>query len=153
MKYILFMALLFMAGRNIAQTGTPQDTRLAFQQNHRIAPAMPAPYYDNDYRRRANRSALGITGNVLGFMGGGCIGWPLGTAIGGGDPQWAIAGIGAGLIAIGLPLSIIATRRAKHMASVNSMHHDDAVQYAVNSRYAQLHVVANRQGIGLALDF
>lgn len=152
MKYIFFIALLCMAGRGIAQTSTPQDTRLAFNTTRSNTIVLPAPY-DNDYRRRANRSALGITGNVLGFMGGACIGWPLGTAIGGGDPQWAIAGIGAGLIAIGLPLSIIATHRAKHMASVNGTHHDDAVQYAVNSRYTELHVVANRQGIGLALDF
>ncbi len=42
---------------------------------------------------------------IFSGTGGFLIGWPIGTAIGGGDPNWAMAGIGAGLVAIGLPLA------------------------------------------------
>ena len=41
---------------------------------------------------------------VLAFIGGGLIGWPLGTAIGGGDPEWSLLAIGAGLTGIGFAI-------------------------------------------------
>ncbi|SDR66315.1 hypothetical protein SAMN05216503_0147 [Polaribacter sp. KT25b] len=42
--------------------------------------------------------------SVLGFSGGALIGIPIGTAIGGGDPKWEIAGLGATLILVAIPL-------------------------------------------------
>jgi hypothetical protein len=42
---------------------------------------------------------------VIGFIGGALVGWPLGSALGGGDPNWALAGAGAGLILISIPMS------------------------------------------------
>lgn len=47
-----------------------------------------------------------VMSNVLAFAGGALIGWPVGTALGGGDPQWGLAGAGAGLVLIAIPLSI-----------------------------------------------
>lgn len=44
-------------------------------------------------------------GQVLGFIGGFLIGWPLGTALGGGDPQWGLAGGGAALLLASIPLN------------------------------------------------
>jgi hypothetical protein len=41
---------------------------------------------------------------VLGFVGGFLIGWPLGTALGGGDPQWGLAGGGAAILLATIPL-------------------------------------------------
>lgn len=43
--------------------------------------------------------------HVLGFVGGFLIGWPLGTALGGGDPQWGLAGGGAALLLASIPLN------------------------------------------------
>jgi hypothetical protein len=43
-------------------------------------------------------------GNVLGFIGGFMIGWPIGTALGGGEPEWVMAGAGAGILAVAIPL-------------------------------------------------
>ncbi len=45
-------------------------------------------------------------GNVLGFIGGVMIGWPLGTALAGGDPQWGLAAGGAVVLVATIPLSI-----------------------------------------------
>lgn len=36
--------------------------------------------------------------------GGFLIGYPIGTAIGGGDPNWTMAAIGAGLVIVAIPL-------------------------------------------------
>jgi hypothetical protein len=43
-------------------------------------------------------------GQVIGFIGGFMIGYPLGSALGGGDPQWGIAAGGVGLLLLNLPL-------------------------------------------------
>ena len=41
---------------------------------------------------------------VLGTAGGALLGFPIGTAIGGGDPEWALAGAGAALIVATIPI-------------------------------------------------
>lgn len=41
---------------------------------------------------------------ILGGAGGGLIGYPIGTAIGGGEPQWALAGAGVALIVATIPI-------------------------------------------------
>lgn len=51
--------------------------------------------------------------SVFGGLGGALVGWPLGTALGGGDPNWVLAGVGAGLIVIGIPISVGANKKAK----------------------------------------
>jgi hypothetical protein len=45
-----------------------------------------------------------IFGNIVAFAGGFMVGWPIGTAIGGGDPNWTLAAVGAGLIIITIPI-------------------------------------------------
>lgn len=44
-------------------------------------------------------------GTILGVSGGFLVGLPLGSAIGGGDPQWALAGAGAALIVASIPIT------------------------------------------------
>ncbi|MFY9243009.1 MAG: hypothetical protein WAO74_08280 [Polaribacter sp.] len=41
---------------------------------------------------------------ILGSAGGALIGFPIGTAIGGGDPEWALAGAGAALLVATIPI-------------------------------------------------
>lgn len=41
---------------------------------------------------------------VLGTAGGALVGFPIGTAIGGGEPKWALAGAGAALIVASIPI-------------------------------------------------
>lgn len=43
-------------------------------------------------------------GMILGTAGGALVGFPVGTAIGGGDPEWALAGVGAALIVATIPI-------------------------------------------------
>ena len=57
-----------------------------------------------------NLNALATT---LGIAGGICIGLPVGTYLGGGEPQWIIAGVGAGLIAVGSPIGIKGNKKLK----------------------------------------
>ncbi|TMM32354.1 hypothetical protein FDT66_02495 [Polaribacter aestuariivivens] len=42
---------------------------------------------------------------ILGGIGGGLVGYPIGTAIGGGDPEWVLAGVGAAFIVATIPIA------------------------------------------------
>jgi len=53
-----------------------------------------------------------VFAQLVGAAGGFMIGWPLGTALGGGEPNWTLAGIGAGIIAISIPISSNFKRKA-----------------------------------------
>jgi hypothetical protein len=57
-------------------------------------------------------------GSVFGFAGGFLVGWPLGTAIAGGEPNWTLAGIGAGLIVVSIPFSTAYTKHAKNAVNL-----------------------------------
>ena len=50
---------------------------------------------------------------VLGTAGGALIGYPIGTAVGGGDPEWALAGAGAALIVASIPIVKGFNKKAK----------------------------------------
>ncbi|MFA6925167.1 MAG: hypothetical protein WC223_13060 [Bacteroidales bacterium] len=56
--------------------------------------------------------------SVFGFAGGFLIGWPVGTMLGGGEPMWALAAIGGGLVAISIPFSISYSKHAKSAVKI-----------------------------------
>src|SRR5215208_2761514 len=58
---------------------------------------------------RSNNTLASLIGGVGGFL----VGWPIGAAIGGVDPNWTMAGIGAGLIVVSIPISINANKQFK----------------------------------------
>lgn len=51
--------------------------------------------------------------SIIGFAGGGAMGYSLGGAIGGGKVNWPLLGIGAGIIGLGIPISINAKNQAR----------------------------------------
>ena len=50
---------------------------------------------------------------ILGGAGGALIGFPVGTAIGGGDAKWELAGVGAALILVAIPISNNYNKKSK----------------------------------------
>lgn len=65
------------------------------------------------YQQIKSSKSSRVIATILGSAGGFMIGWPLGTAIAGGKPNWTIAGIGAGLTAISVPISIGSNKKLK----------------------------------------
>ena len=51
--------------------------------------------------------------SIIGGVGGFMIGWPIGTALAGGEPNWTMAGIGAGLVVVSIPISQGFNKKAK----------------------------------------
>lgn len=88
--------------------------------------------------------------SIIGFAGGGLIGWPIGTALGGGDANWALAGIGAGLVAVAIPLSSGVNKNAK--AAVE-LYNASLKSTSYQEFKPKFKIIANTSGIGLCMNF
>ncbi len=56
--------------------------------------------------------------SIFSFAGGALIGYQLGAALGGGEPNWGVAGIGAGLIAVGIPFNTAYNRKSQSAVDI-----------------------------------
>lgn len=97
---------------------------------------------------KAKSTATFVT--ILGYAGGGLIGYPLGTAIGGGKANWGIAGIGAGLLAIAFPIAAGADKKTKQAVELYNASLNPTSYLHTKS---ELNAVANAHGIGLSMRF
>ena len=86
---------------------------------------------------------------ILGFTGGFLIGWPVGAALGGGEPNWAMAAVGAGLIVVTIPISNKFNKQAKSAV-------DNYNSGLVTSSFwdkNELNFTVSDNGVGLTLRF
>lgn len=65
------------------------------------------------YKRIKSAQSTYTMAMIFSYAGGFLVGWPIGTAIGGGEPNWTMAGIGAGLIVVSIPISQNFNKKAK----------------------------------------
>lgn len=70
-------------------------------------------YNPDAYNQIKRARSSYATGQIFGFIGGFLIGWPLGQAIAGRDPNWAMAGIGAGTALLSIPFYSTYKKKAK----------------------------------------
>jgi len=105
--------------------------------------ANPAAYTEMK-KARTNQTFSSLFSGVGGFM----VGWPLGTAAGGGDPNWTLAGIGAGLIVAAIPFEIAFTKRAR-----NALNTYNSGLGKSNGRKPELNLGFTRHGMGMRLSF
>jgi len=86
----------------------------------------------------------------FGCTGGYLVGWPIGTAMGGGEPNWTLVGIGAGLIAISIPFSSGANKNTKQAMELYNSSLNSTSFYEFKPEFKFL---ANANGIGLSMNF
>lgn len=85
---------------------------------------------------------------VAGSAGGALIGWPIGTAMVGGDPMWILAAIGAGLVLLSIPPALSAAGKLSdavdaHNAGLDMPHEAPWTGYGASVETGQqLHPVA-----------
>ena len=108
-----------------------------------------APYPQASKLIKQARSNTSLA-SVIGLAGGALIGFPLGTAAGGGNPNWALAGIGAGLVAVAIPISLNANKKSKQAVDLYNSSSGAATLY---SDKPELSIVANGTGFGLSVNF
>lgn len=84
---------------------------------------------------------------VVGFVGGALIGWQLGSAIGGGQPNWVVAGIGAGVLLVAIPLGKgYNTHALKAVELYNSQGSGELAKSNIKLQFG-----LTNHGVGLAL--
>ncbi|MCJ8163738.1 hypothetical protein MKJ04_02725 [Pontibacter sp. E15-1] len=98
---------------------------------------------------RAAKSTSTIA-SILGGAGGFLIGYPVGSHIAGGEPNWAMAGIGAGLFVVSIPISIKFNRLSKNAVDLYN-----AGLYEAKLRQGKTEFLlgSTTNGHGVALNF
>lgn len=93
-----------------------------------------------------------VVGIVFSGAGGFLIGTPIGTYIGGGDPNWTLAGIGVGMLSIGFAFGTGANKKA---IKAVELYNSSLTRTSFQSRRKkpQLGVVVNGNGLGLSIQF
>ncbi len=147
MKYIVLVLLLLSVSASYSQTAdqsfnlTASYTQTNPKQSAISFASVPPP---DRYGRRSNVTFLNVTAQVLGGIGGALVGWQLGTYIGGGEPNWTLAAVGGGLIAVAIPLEIIDKNRGNGRG-YRAQAEKPTGQYNIC-------LVSNRQGVGIAVN-
>ena len=85
---------------------------------------------------------------LFSIAGGFLIGWPIGTAIGGGDPQWGLAAIGAGLVLLAIPFQV---GYNKHIATAVRIYDSQLDNFSKLKTIIEFGMAPN--GIGVQIRF
>ena len=104
---------------------------------------------DQAYGEMKSAQSANIFATIIGGVGGFMVGWPLGTAIGGGDPNWVMAGIGAGLIVVSIPISQKFSKHAKRAVDI----YNDGLKTNTFWERNELKLSMSEDGVGLVLRF
>ena len=88
--------------------------------------------------------------SILGGAGGALVGFPIGQSLGGGDANWTLAGIGAGLIIVAIPISSSANKKAKQAVEFYNSSLNPSSYYEFKPEFK---IIANGSGIGLTMNF
>jgi hypothetical protein len=169
MKKLLLLATVFITStappiraQNIERTASnPSDTiriekksggNRFFQNNQELKiKQLQEVLKTNESAYKSIKSAKSSNtfATILGSAGGFLIGWPLGTAIGGGKPNWALVGVGAGLVGVSFPLA----HSAKKKVRAAIVDYNSTINSNVSTNSKELTFSTTASGLGLTLKF
>jgi hypothetical protein len=125
-----------------------------FSQNgHRLSvDEMVALMRENKeaYAKMKAAKSTSTIASILSGAGGFMVGYPVGTHFAGGEPNWTMAGIGAGLIVVSIPISIKFNRQAK---SAVDLYHAGLYEARLKQNPTELLLGSTKNGYGLVLRF
>lgn len=101
------------------------------------------------YQQLKSAQSANTVASIIGGIGGALVGIPIGTAIAGKDANWALAGVGAGLIGVSIPFSVKANKLAKK--AVNT--YNSGLRSGSFWNRSELHLSIAGNKIGLTLQF
>lgn len=119
--------------------------KMSFRDLERTMEANESAHQLINYARSRNMLA-----SVISFAGGGLIGWPIGSYLGGGDPNWALAGIGIGLVVVSIPISSSAGKKAKRAVDIYNDSLEETSFHAPKPRY---NFIVNGSRVGFLVTF
>jgi hypothetical protein len=105
---------------------------------------------DNPTSVELIKKAKSTTGliTILGYVGGFLIGYPLGTAMRGGEANWSLAAIGCGFIAVAIP---IASAADKNLLKAVQTYNMDAPTTSIENY--ELKFGTTQNGLGFTFRF
>lgn len=95
-------------------------------------------------KAKANIAPMYLFSITGGFM----IGWELGTALGGGDVQWWIAGAGLGLVLCAIPFQ---SGYNKHIRQAVTIYNSDLGKIGIQKKLMEIGL--SKHGIGIEIRF
>lgn len=101
------------------------------------------------YKQIKSAQSTYTMATIFSYAGGFLVGWPLGTAIGGGEPNWTLAAIGAGLIVVTIPITQSFNKKAKQAVDT----YNGGLQTSSFWDRNELNLSLTGNGIGLTLNF
>jgi hypothetical protein len=104
---------------------------------------------DQAYQQIKSAQSTYTLATIIGGVGGFMVGWPIGTALGGGEPNWTMAGIGAGLIVVSIPITQSFNKKAKQAVET----YNGGLQTSSFWDKNELKLSLTGNGIGLTLNF
>jgi uncharacterized protein YcfJ len=88
-------------------------------------------------------------GMVLGAAGGALVGFPIGTSLGGGEPKWALAGVGAALIVATIPIINKFNKKTSKAVTI----YNDGISSTSYRFQPSINLNVKGTGIGLTMSF
>lgn len=86
---------------------------------------------------------------VMSYLGGALIGYPIGTMLGGGKPIWELAAVGCGILVISVP--IVTSANANLLKAVNAFNQESVLTKKDN--FFDLKLGLNQSGVALIMHF
>lgn len=118
------------------------DARLNFNQ---------LPYIMEDHQEAfeliKKASSKNTIAAIISGTGGFLLGWQLVTAVVGGEPNWTMAGIGAGLIVISIPINVKSNRQSVQAVELYNS------KLVVRRYKPKLYFTSTNYGAGVKLKF
>ncbi len=165
MRKIVFILTWVAINCAVVYGQTPQDSISVFEVNRNYQ------YFKGDKQLTIDELAFAVRSNdeayqmvrsaqsnqsfamVLGYVGGFMIGWPIGTAIGGGEPNWLVAGFGVVVTTLGFTAASGAEKKVKQAVD---LYNEGLGTISLNDPRrspTELRFSLSEYGVGLTLKF
>ena len=159
-KYLLSLLVIFALTSEVAQAqenkieskkvmGTYQYSQMngVRLSNSQLAKKMQNNPEAADLMAKARTN--NTIGSIFSFIGGGLIGWQIGAAVGGGEPNWAVAGVGAGIIAVAIPFNTAFNKNSQRAVEL----YNAGLNAGSYNQQPELKLGFTGSGLGLQLNF
>jgi hypothetical protein len=152
---ILTLVLLFATclahGQEITTKKSFGGTQFFLDGNRLTMPQLVKTMENNPeaYKQITSARSTNTFAAILSGAGGFMIGYPLGTALAGGYPNWLLAGIGAGLVVVSIPIAQKFNRQAQTAVDLYNQGLNGVSGYAK----PEIYFGATDNGIGFRLYF
>jgi hypothetical protein len=131
----------FLGGYTFTQNGE----KLGYKDLTEIMKFNVAAYPVIKKARAKNKIA-----NVLGFMGGGLVGWPVGDYLADEEPNWTLAAVGIGVVFFSVSLAATASKQAKKAVDLYNSSLDET---SFHKYKPQFDFVVSGNQIGFVMRF